>query len=423
MNLLLSAIACHPKHGSESGVGWKTATALSKRHHVHVLTWEGERKGIQEALATGAYPNLSFTYLGKDATCHKNRLVARIQSWNHYVAWTRQSLEVARRLAATRKFDVAHHVTYSSWRVPSPLWQLDLPFVWGPVGGAAEFPYSLLGRLSLNSAIYELARGLSNRQAVRSNALRQCVRNSSAIVASNRETFDRLMPLRGKSEGMYQLFPTFFGASQVERLNFDPGLKPSAKPLRLFSGGNIIGSKGMIFALEALALLTKRGIDWRLVVGGHGPETPFLEKKARAFGIQDCIEFHPGFSGQEYMEQLKNSHVFILPSFRENAGITMMEAMLAGCVPVIVDASAQAAVVNEYCGFKIPVGRPDTITEGLADALDFLARNPQRRVEMGRNASMLVEHGFRDESYVQKMTEIYEEAVSCRSSCSTRQLD
>jgi glycosyltransferase involved in cell wall biosynthesis len=179
----------------------------------------------------------------------------------------------------------------------------------------------------------------------------------------------------------------------------------------------------MIFALEALMLLTQRGIDWRLVVGGHGPETPFLEKKAGSLGIRDRVEFHPGFSGQEYMEQLKSSHVFILPSFRENAGITMMEAMLASCVPVIVDASAQAAVVNERCGFKIPVGRADAVTKGLADALDFLARNPQRRIEMGRNASALVEDTFREEAYIKKMTEIYEEVVIRRSSRSTRQLD
>jgi hypothetical protein len=46
----------------------------------------------------------------------------------------RQSLDVARKLCAQHQFDLAHHVTYSSWRVPSPLWQLDLPFVWGPVG-------------------------------------------------------------------------------------------------------------------------------------------------------------------------------------------------------------------------------------------------------------------------------------------------
>jgi glycosyltransferase involved in cell wall biosynthesis len=335
------------------------------------------------------------------------------------VDWTRQSLEIARKLAAQQHFDLAHHLTYSSWRIPSPLWKLDLPFIWGPVGGAAAYPIHLLGKLAIRSAVFELARGLSNLHASYSRSLKQCVSGSNAVVASNNETFDKLLALRGTSDGMHLLFPTFFTDQQIAMFRCDPAKKTTSDPIRLFAGGNIIGSKGLIFALEALRTAAQRGIKWRLVVGGYGPEVPFLKKRARALGIEAWIEFHMGFSGVEYFNKLKNSHVFILPSFRENAGITMLEAMLAGCVPVIVDASAQAAVVNERCGFKIPVGCADAITKGLADALDFLARNPQRRIEMGRNASALVEHTFSEKAYVQKMREIYEEAISRRSSRSS----
>jgi glycosyltransferase involved in cell wall biosynthesis len=149
-------------------------------------------------------------------------------------------------------------------------------------------------------------------------------------------------------------------------------------------------------------------------VGGYGPEIPFLRKKAKDFGIHDRIEFHTGFSGEEYVNKLKESHVFLLPSFRENAGITMLEAMLAGCVPVIIDASAQACVVNETCGFKIPVGRAGEITAGLANAVELLAREPRRQVEMGRAASALVAHSFREDSYLGSINSIYATALEQR---------
>ena len=205
------------------------------------------------------------------------------------------------------------------------------------------------------------------------------MRNSDAVVASNKETFDKLLALRGRSDGMRLLFPTFFTDQQIAMFRCDPADKPPADPIRLFAGGNIIGSKGLIFALEALTLAAKRGIHWRLVVGGYGPEVPFLKKKARALGVDQWIDFHMGFSGEQYANKLKESHIFILPSFRENAGITMLDAMLAGCVPIIVDASAQAGVVDDTCGFKIPVGKADGISKGLADAISLLAREPQRR--------------------------------------------
>lgn len=411
MKVFLSAIACHPEHGSEGGLGWKAATALSKKHQVHVLTFTSMRTEVERTLASGDYPGLTFSFFGKDAPYHQNRLIARLQSWTRYLAWTQQSLEIAKTLTAQQHFDVAHHVTYSSWRVPSPLWRLDLPFVWGPVGGVAEYPKHLLTKLAPHSALFELARGMSNQHASHSRALKDCVRNSTAVVASNRETFNKLLVLRGRSDGMNQLFPTFFTDRQIAVFRCDPADKPPADPIRLFAGGNIIGSKGLIFALEALEMAKHRGIKWRLVVGGHGPEIPFLKKKARALGVDEWIDFHMGFSGVEYANKLKESHVFILPSFRENAGITMLEAMLAGCVPVIIDVSAQAGVVDDTCGFKVPVGRAKDITAGLAGAVELLAREPRRRVEMGRAASTLVARSFREDSYLSSINEIYAAAL------------
>ena len=401
-------------------MGWKAATALSKKHEVHVLASTSERQAVERALATGEHPGLSFTYFGKDAPYHENRLVARLQSWARYLAWTQQSLEIARALTAQQPFHVAHHVTYSSWRVPSPLWRLDLPLIWGPVGGAAEYPSHLLGKLATRSAIYELMRRLSNRQATRSSALRHCAQNSAAVIASNKETFDKLLALRCRSNGMHLLFPTFFTDQQVAMFRCDPRDKPPADPIRLFAGGNIIGSKGLVFALEALQIAAQRGIKWRLVVGGYGPEVPFLKKRARALGIEDWVEFHMGFSGAEYSRKLKESHVFILPSFRENAGITMLEAMLAGCVPVIVDASAQAGVVNDSCGFKIPVGKAADISKGLASAVCLLTEQPQLRIEMGRTASEWVAASFREDSYMSNINRIYAGALQKRREKSAR---
>jgi glycosyltransferase involved in cell wall biosynthesis len=401
-------------------VGWKAAAALSKEHTVHVLASKGEQEGAEFALATGAYPNLSFTFFGTGAPYHENRLIARLQSWQRYVDWTRQSLEIARKLAAQQHFDLAHHVTYSSWRIPSLLWQLDLPFVWGPVGGAAVYPLHLLGSLAKSSAVFELVRGLSNLHASYSRPLRSCVRNSDAVVASNKETFDKLLALRGRSDGMHLLFPTFFTDQQVTMFRCDPSDKPPADPIRLFAGGNIIGSKGLVFALEALQFAAQRGVKWRLVVGGYGPEVPFLRRRAHALGIDDWVEFHMGFSGAEYSSKLKESHVFILPSFRENAGITMLEAMLAGCVPVIVDASAQAGVVNDSCGFKIPVGRAADISKGLASAVCLLTEQPQLRIEMGRTATELVAASFREDSYMSNINRVYAGALQKRREKSAR---
>jgi len=408
MRVLLSAIACHPGQGSEGGVGWRAVTCLGKAHAVHVLTSNASRTAVEKALSTGEFPNLSFSFFGADAPYHEKRLIARIQSWKRYLNWTQQSLEIARGLSLQQQFDIVHHVTYSSWRIPSPLWQLEFPFVWGPVGGTAEYPTALLGKLALRSALFEVVRGISNRHALHSKSLRNCVRKSDAVIASNKETFDKLLAIRGRKEGLHIVFPTFFTDRQVELLRFDSADKPYG-PLKLFAGGNIIGSKGLVFALEALQVASRQGIEWRLIIGGYGPEIPFLMKKAQALGIADHIDFHMGFEGEEYRKQLKDSHIFILPSFRENAPGTILEAMLAGCVPVVVDASAQGDMVSSDLGFKVPVGSASEITDGLAEAIIQIARNPDLRIAMGQKASDFVARTYREETYITGIEAIYEE--------------
>jgi glycosyltransferase involved in cell wall biosynthesis len=46
----------------------------------------------------------------------------------------------------------------------------------------------------------------------------------------------------------------------------------------------------------------------------------------------------------------------------------------------------------------------------LADAVSLLARNPQRRISMGREASELVARSFREDSYIKQINMIYQEA-------------
>jgi len=115
-----------------------------------------------------------------------------------------------------------------------------------------------------------------------------------------------------------------------------------------------------------------------------------------------------GFAGDAYRQKLKASHVFILPSFRENAPGTILEAMLAGCVPVVVDASAQGDIVTSEFGFKVPVGTASQITDGIAEALIKISRNPSLRISMGQKASDFVACTYREESYVNGIEAIYE---------------
>jgi glycosyltransferase involved in cell wall biosynthesis len=301
-----------------------------------------------------------------------------------------------------------HHVTYSSWRVPSPLWQLEPPLIWGPVGGVATYPFRLFTKMSLRSSGFELLRTASNALAANSPALKRCVSHARAIVASNHETFAKLAALRGHSSGLHLLSPSFFTPRQIAKLTCDPQTKEHAGPLRMFAGGSLIGPKGVIFALEAVRIALDQGVPCHFLVASGGPEVSFLKKQAVRLQLGQAVDFHGGFYGADYIEKLKQSHVFLLPSFRENAPSTILEAMLAGCVPVVVDASAQGEIVKSDYGFKVPQGSPSEISHGLAQALVALHKQPELRVRMGRCAAKFVQDRFTEDQYDRGMRVIYE---------------
>jgi len=61
VRILLSAFACDPELGSESGVGWAWAYHLAKAgHDVRVLTFEGQRSSIENRLRELDLPQLAL---------------------------------------------------------------------------------------------------------------------------------------------------------------------------------------------------------------------------------------------------------------------------------------------------------------------------------------------------------------------------
>src|SRR5579863_1441213 len=135
MRILLSAYACRPNAGSEPGVGWNWATHLAARGmDVHVLVAKRNQEPVEAGLRLNPIPNIKFTFVPVPYKwTKKNEAV-------HYALWQIAALKAARELSSKIQFQLVHHVTYASVHVPSQLWRLGIPVVFGPVGGGQTAP-------------------------------------------------------------------------------------------------------------------------------------------------------------------------------------------------------------------------------------------------------------------------------------------
>jgi glycosyltransferase involved in cell wall biosynthesis len=415
VKILISAYGCSARGGSEGYFGWSAVQCLSRDHELWVLTGSRNEEDLKEAAEEGRVgSNLHFLYVGGPfKPWSENRLVARFQSWREYWRFSVLSLEAAKELHRKIGFDLAHHVTIATWRIPSPLWKMGIPFVFGPIGGNEKFPLRFFPLLSPKAMAFEVLRIISNAVSRLSASVRSCLRKASHVLAANRETFSLVAKIRGADSQISMLNPGFYSAALIEDFSRYASVRKMDGPLRLFAGGNLEGRKGVSLALMALARAKHQGVDFHYRLGGGGPEREYLERLAARLGLADNVIFGEALVADRYREELGATHIFLLPSLRESAGLTMMESMLAGCVPIVADCGGPAHIVTDDCGYKLSLSNPRELVNALTSLIVHIDRHREIIFSKGRAASERIASYCSEENYRQTIYRIYE-IVSAR---------
>ncbi|MFQ5964070.1 MAG: glycosyltransferase [Candidatus Scalinduaceae bacterium] len=167
--------------------------------------------------------------------------------------------------------------------------------------------------------------------------------------------------------------------------------------------------KGLDILSKAYGKLARQRKDVHLLIVGFGEEG--YEKKVRRWfeeeGVLEQVTFTGMLKGKEKLEAFAGSDIFVLPSYSENFGMAVIEAMASG-LPVII--SNQVGIHNEIAEAK--AGRViETDAEQLAEAMANLLDNPVTCKEMGENGLKLVKEQFNLDEIAEQMAKAYENIV------------
>lgn len=148
--------------------------------------------------------------------------------------------------------------------------------------------------------------------------------------------------------------------------------------------------KGLPMLLEAWATLRPAG--WQLVIAGpdedgHSAE---LEAQIAQLGLGEHVHLIGPVYGSEKEALFQTADLFVLPTYSENFGIAIAEA-LAYEVPVLTTHGAPWELLETHrCGWWVEPSR-DAILSGLRAAI---ALSDAERREMGRRGSAMVAERF-----------------------------
>jgi glycosyltransferase involved in cell wall biosynthesis len=159
--------------------------------------------------------------------------------------------------------------------------------------------------------------------------------------------------------------------------------------------------------LRAFRELLDRDVDARLCLVGDGPDRAHMERRAHELGIaRRCLFVGYQDDVAPYYEAID---ALLLPSVNEGTPVSVIEALAAGRPAVATRVGGVPDVVRDGVdGFLSDVGDAST----LADRLAELARDPERRAEMGREGREHVVQRYAVDRLVDDVDRLYRELLS-----------
>lgn len=165
--------------------------------------------------------------------------------------------------------------------------------------------------------------------------------------------------------------------------------------------GRIHEKKGLRHLLEAICELKKSclssglAFDYKVqIVGDSDIEQPRYKDElvtmAKALNLDDCVSFHDGVYGDEKWNYFRQADVFVLPTYSENFGIVVVEALACGTPVITTTGTPWSELKACDCGWWTEIG-----TLPLIEALkDYMAKSDEQIEEMGKRGRQLVENRF-----------------------------
>lgn len=301
-----------------------------------------------------------------------------------------------------RQFDIVHIHGLYRFPVSSAAWwarKTGVPYMIMPHGSLDPFLYNQSQYNLPLKKIYERLFDIPN------------LNHATAIHYTTEEEAKRAAFLRLRSRAV--VLPNGIDWENYRRLpprgNFRRYIRfDDQTPLVLFLG-RINFKKGLDLLVPAFGRVTKKRADARLAIVGPDNEgyCSKVRRWCKEYGIQDRVFFvdHLGF--EKVKEAYVDADCFVLPSYTENFGLTVVEAMACGTPVIISDqVNIWREVQEARAGIVVRLDSRD-----VADAICRILADKIEAKAMGTRGRVAAEKCYAWPHIVEQLTQVYRELI------------
>lgn len=226
----------------------------------------------------------------------------------------------------------------------------------------------------------------------------------SAVIFQNPDDRDGLLAIGALKKEQVRMIR----GSGVNLSNYTFLPEPEGTPVVVMAA-RLLRDKGVYEFVEAARLLKSRSVEVVMrLIGAPDPGNPTSVTQAEldgwaAEGVVEVLGYR-----SDIANQYAAANIVCLPSYREGLPKALVEAAACGRAVVTTDVpGCRDAIEPGVSGVLVPVkSAPE-----LADALEALIQEPERRLRMAKAGRELSERAFSIERIVEQHLAIYKEVL------------
>jgi colanic acid/amylovoran biosynthesis glycosyltransferase len=168
--------------------------------------------------------------------------------------------------------------------------------------------------------------------------------------------------------------------------------------------GRLALEKGILVLIDALAELRRQSDECRLEIIGDGDLKWLIERRIAERDLNNHVCLRGWRSGDEIVDALGRSRVFVLPSFAEGLPVVIMEALAMGR-PVI---SSSLSGIPELVrpgenGWLVPPGDVSALADAMQQALNAPLQSLETMGRAGRRAVLERHNALREGAKLEQL--------------------
>lgn len=182
----------------------------------------------------------------------------------------------------------------------------------------------------------------------------------------------------------------------------------SEKNINILFLAVLIERKGIFDLIEVAKLIKDENklsnFKLNFIIAGSGEEEQKCREMVKRYELDNQFKFVGWVNGDQKKQLLKDSNIFVLPSYNEGLPVAILEAMSYG-IPVISTnvGSIEEAVKHEYNGF---IHSPGDINM-LKEYIENLVVDSKKWNKFSENSKKIIDKEYDSKGYFKNIENIY----------------